>query len=61
MATKYDPNIVADLAASLLHHRNIDAEPHQARKAVQVARMILDEVNAAANEASEPVAAPIAT
>ena len=61
MATKYDPNVIAGLVATLLSNHDTGIEPHRVRKAVTAARMIVDEVNAAANEASEPVAAPIAT
>jgi hypothetical protein len=52
--TTYNRDQIAQLAATLLQHRNIDTEPHHVRKAVQVAKMIVDEVNA--DEALSPAA-----
>ena len=42
-----DPKIVAELAATLLSHRDV-IEPHHVRKSVETARMIVDESYAAA-------------
>ena len=56
---KYDPNIVANLAASLLRNRDLDVGAHHARDAVRAARTILDEAYAAA-EGPETAAGAIA-
>lgn len=50
----YDKSQIAQLAATLLHHRD-SIEPHHVRGAVETAKMIVDEIE---NALAEPAAAP---
>jgi hypothetical protein len=51
----HDPNIVAQMAASLLRNRDLDVGEHHAKEAVAAARRILD-----AAHAPDPAAEPSA-